>query len=884
MHLLLPAENDSDNASNAASSIEVKQTSQFSDSQRDQVKSATNVTDTTYMAGATPMYSPGNYLSRPIKLFSEKWAVNGSYIKNVDVYNDLCFSNVEYRKRLQTYAYFRGKVKARIVINGSPFWYGRIIAAFVPFTNSNAALTDASQNQSRLNTYLSQLPHVFVDPNSSNSVELEVQPYMVRNWLRLNIANTDGGAGDFDNLPHLFISSINNLSNANAASTGSVEISVFAWFEDPEVSVPTQVFLGAPPSNLVNQGAKKLKSMVPKEDTEEKASMNSKPVISSVASTISTGLGAMSSLPVIGPFMKAGAVASGAVSSIAKMFGFSRPMQLADTHRFFPEAINNLSSTSGVFTGYKMSVDPHQGVTVDPRVAMLDGTDELSIQHIASKSSYIHSFPVNENTTAIGSFMVTPLLSNIVDSVEQFSSCAFAAFPFTYWRGTVRIKFQVVASSFHRGRVGIYYDPVADSAAIFGDAAIHTHMNLVVDLEELDEMELDIPWLSAFPYLKCTKDVGDPAYQTPVRIINGTSRIRASNDENNGVIKMFMINELVSNTEPVTPIQINMFVSCPDLQVAFPGTIARAAYFPSTTSSLALKSPSAMKAKQNERKPFATPRGVYYNDTSDTPPTDVTSVDPLPSIPEDDLVNEGFGSDPDQGLETTIGDVTVDSDFPKVFFGEDIKSFRTLLKRFSSVFKAQSTFDTPDRGSILQYLPLMQTNYNGVIPGGSADVLVSNQIHLMEYLRFAYFGQRGGVRTFYSYDNDRDSASYHNATTVPVDISVFANPTMMSVNTFSGTATAGSVVNPGLQNDSLTFETPFYTANRFLISCDNDYGFGTFGFDQYYPSLQITSTVKGRSTQQNNAAAMVDMAAADDFSFVGYMAAPSHPVVLAPPS
>ena len=37
--------------------------------------------------------------------------------------------------------------------------------------------------------------------------------------------------------------------------------------------------------------------------------------------------------------------------------------------------------------------------------------------------------------------------------------CAIAALPFRYWNGSMKFRFQVVCSTFHKGRLEIRFDP-----------------------------------------------------------------------------------------------------------------------------------------------------------------------------------------------------------------------------------------------------------------------------------------------------------------------------------------------------------------------------------------------------------------------------------------
>jgi hypothetical protein len=45
------------------------------------------------------------------------------------------------------------------------------------------------------------------------------------------------------------------------------------------------------------------------------------------------------------------------------------------------------------------------------------------------------------------------------DGSIRFAACGAAAMPFKYWSGSMKYRFQVVCSAFHRGRIAVVYDP-----------------------------------------------------------------------------------------------------------------------------------------------------------------------------------------------------------------------------------------------------------------------------------------------------------------------------------------------------------------------------------------------------------------------------------------
>ena len=106
-------------------------------------------------------------------------------------------------------------------------------------------------------------------------------------------------------------------------------------------------------------------------------------VISKPASAISKASGMLSELPVIGPFMEATSQVSGAVGAVASWFGWTNVPVIDDVKPFKDLPFHSFSSSEIGQPIEKLTLDPKNELTVDPRVVGLDGKDELlSLIHI----------------------------------------------------------------------------------------------------------------------------------------------------------------------------------------------------------------------------------------------------------------------------------------------------------------------------------------------------------------------------------------------------------------------------------------------------------------------------------------------------------------------
>jgi len=78
---------------------------------------------------------------------------------------------------------------------------------------------------------------------------------------------------------------------------------------------------------------------------------------------------------------------------------------------------------------------------------------------------------------------------------------------FKHWRGDVIIRIKVVCTKFHKGRLKISYDPVADiSVTDPPENAVYTQ---ILDIGEDDDVELRIPYHQALAWLQVDKTLTD---------------------------------------------------------------------------------------------------------------------------------------------------------------------------------------------------------------------------------------------------------------------------------------------------------------------------------------------------------------------------------------
>lgn len=727
-----------------------------------------------------------NFFARPIKILSANWSTSLFFSETFNPWS-LFFENPRVSNRISNYYLARAKLKVKFLINGTTFHYGRLMASYLPL----APYDDFTQDRAYIlddRIAASQRPHVFLNPTTSQGGTLTL-PFV---WSLNNMNVTQS---DWSSLGQIHIRELTGLKHAN--DTGDiVTISVFAWAEDVVLSVPTSV----EPNTLSPQMG---------EVDEYGTGPVSKP-----AAVVAQAAGALSVLPTIGPYARATQSVASGVSKLAHLLGFSAPTVIDPLTQVTPRYVGNLTNVNIPDSSTKLSLDCKQETTIDSRVVGLDGTDEMTIRSIATRESYLTSFtwPLDAAPEdLLWNTEVSPVLWNefTQGATElHFPACCFAALPFRYWRGTMKFRFQVVASGFHKGRMKIAYDPV-----YFASNEYNTNYTRIIDIGTEKDFTVSIGWgrdrslcgsrtpgLSTMPY--------------------GTDPLpTASEIYSNGMLSVFVVNDLVvPNTTVNNDITVNVFVSAGEDFEVF--------------------QPSSVKIEN------------YSWFTTDPPPPvlDAQTGELEEDVPIQGNVSESMLSAP------APTDHTVD-----IYTGDPIMSFRQCLKRynwFTVYLSGQETTQDYIWSARVPNYPF----YRGYAPDGIHRTAASHpynycKMTLLNWVIPAYTCVRGGVRWKYittggntnrnetlfavSRLSDDDSFNGFSTTYEPLETmgateSVRAKQYVRSFpHTWEGAAVTSVNQNPVVEVD-----IPYYSQFRFLPAKDADRT--SSSYENYYHRLWLT--------------------------------------------
>lgn len=480
--------------------------------------------------------SLASFFERPIVARTYSWTPLqvGSFTAIFNPWNDF-FGNPRVINRINNYNLLRAKLHVRFMINGNGFYYGRLMADYVPlhtYDNVTSAATIIPENAIQA----SQRMKVFIDPSTCCSNELEL-PFV---YYADGVSIPTAGWGE---LGTIYIRELQGLKHANAA-TQPLTITVMVWATDVQMSLPTSHDSSA----LVAQAGDEYSSAGP---------------VEAAATAVANMASAVTEVPIIGRYARATEMAARATSKAASVMGWSRPSELAPHMNMHAKPISDLAPSGAGDNSSKLSVDVKQEVTVDPNVIGIDLPDELSIASIAARESFLTPFPWATAQTAgtlLWTARVTPVVGPVVSGYRYIPACMFATIPFQYWRAKMRYRFQIVASAYHKGKVRIVWDP-----SYVQSLESNVQFTRIIDIAEERDITVEVDWGQAQHFMDATSHSDS---ETNYRV---SPQYTSSNPRCNGVISLYVLNELATPNSTVNnDIAVNVFVSAIDFQVAAP--------------------------------------------------------------------------------------------------------------------------------------------------------------------------------------------------------------------------------------------------------------------------------------------------------------------------
>jgi len=531
-------------SSGAMPSKETAQTTHFTDAEKGTTIDLGNPVAPPSRTSELDALHLAKYLERPVNIYNLTW-LEGGFLSGVTTPWADFIGNTNIQDKMRSFGMWRMNLHIKVVISASPFYYGAGLVEYNPLQpyHTNPSVVVGGDHQ--IVTY-SQRPSFWIYPQSSQGGEMVVPFFWYKDW-----ALNDGD--DAADLGTLSFHSPQVLRNANSVVGADVNLSVYCWATDVELSMPTTY---SESSSVKTQVRKRAVSFALDKDEYGDGPL------SGPASAVASAAGELSKLPYIGGLARATQIGAGAFSRVAKFFGFTNPPNVANIQPYKDMPYGGFTSSDISPSTHPLTLDPKSELTIDPTTVGLPPDDELNIEHFCSRKSYMSTVDW-DTSDAVGALLFSTTLSpetcvrNDAGNLVWSTPVAHTAQAFKYWRCGFKVSFDVICSQYHRGRLLIMYDASNDSTVTGPGISNVTRIpSYVVDISEETHIELEFPYIQDQSYHLTTDYDGTTEWGS---LVNGRG---------NGRIFVYVQNVL---TSPVASAPVGVLMSVSAYDVRFMG-------------------------------------------------------------------------------------------------------------------------------------------------------------------------------------------------------------------------------------------------------------------------------------------------------------------------
>lgn len=450
----------------------------------------------------TTMQDIREFLKRPIILrqgvFTE---ASAGIIHAIDLPYDL-LHNTMYTPKVQGFLNFRATTVITLQVNASRFCAGRLLLHFLPQAQVAGSMPG---NRLLTLTQTTSQPNVQLDLSSQTEVSFKV-PFC-NPKLYYDLTTGDGPIGA------MYMSVYSPLRKG----TGSTDPDYTVWghFEDVELEIPVV------PTTFLTQSGFTTSSQSRKKgsDGELGAKQSIASLSNSVTRVISTVQGL--SIPLLSSIISKPSWALGVVAKTLGSIGFSNPTNESMPTLYRQNILSYMSHSDRGNNYDKLSYFSSNKVETMSGLGATD-LDEASFGYIASKSAVFVGFNM-DTTQAYGTVLYTLDISEssfaspetlINDGTswwyyKTYTPVGLLMHYFKYWRGSLVLKFKIVKTEFHTGRIAVTFNPNPNSAQ-YTPTIDQTNylLRTVVDLTDATEFELTIPYTNNSPWMEAGEIMG----------------------------------------------------------------------------------------------------------------------------------------------------------------------------------------------------------------------------------------------------------------------------------------------------------------------------------------------------------------------------------------
>nr|QJI52084.1 MAG: hypothetical protein 2 [Dicistroviridae sp.] len=442
-----------------------------------------------------------SFLAKPYLVGSYFWTPSDILQQHIISYDTAGVTSIPiWQNKLYGYNLFRGTLCAKVVINAQPFQQGRLLIHVLPFINAQP-LSWLSMHGVDI-TQMTQHPSVEMDCRDT-SCELEIPWVGPTPWMSARGTGLDWG--------RIHVTVLCPQSTGASGSAG-IEVQLFLSIKDAEFAAPIVPQSGDRKRTV--RFNKKLSAEAEQDAISEGKPISKALALASRAAEVAKGIPMLSSLAAPAAWVLRSS------SNLASAFGWSKPNLTTPPMFVITRPFHNFGNASGTSQSEPLSIDADPMVSILPGFAGSD-VDEMSWNYIKSIPAYLENFSFTTSSVVAATLYkkaIGPLLlyNQYDNGLASPNLAVFRSFPpfghvanaFGRYRGGIKMILKFVKTDFHSGRILITWSPNPSLAVDPTLATSAYSMRTIVDIREVTEVEITLPYMLKGAWQQSDLDMG----------------------------------------------------------------------------------------------------------------------------------------------------------------------------------------------------------------------------------------------------------------------------------------------------------------------------------------------------------------------------------------
>nr|DAZ87965.1 TPA_asm: hypothetical protein [Schmimed virus 1] len=504
---------------------ERQQVTQFLDSAEKTMEDKVTVCTDFRKLNPYPPSTIESFLTRPYPVYSGTWKTSDADNIATISFPDVLFKVNPLWDKLRNHRYCRSDIEVSIRVNGTQFHYGALLVSVSPMPSMGLFSPNGSSAPNKRTCYeniftAASNNGVVIHP-TENEVNKIIIPYVLpKPYIDLvTLTNSDETTRKNEywqsEIAAITIWVLSPLRGSKESS--NVGYTVFARLKNPDLTGFTYpkgqkmyseltypVLKNNAEAQYIKPDMQIYTSLVPttfEAEGEKEQEVKASKGFSEIAMEAGTDLVAK--------------LIVGAVNSFTS--GLNKPEDITNLNQMCIK-FENTALSHGVNPGYVLGTSQTNRVKSAP-CSMGGDADSMNFGKIIGRYGLLGMYDIDTDTATVGKSLVAipvhPMQCPVVpiklagESKGNYmimvpTPCAAVASRFSYWRGDITIKMQVIASFCHNARIRLAWHPAYHTADV-GVEGESNMMNQIIDINNQTEIEFKIPYLNDEPYLPMSR-------------------------------------------------------------------------------------------------------------------------------------------------------------------------------------------------------------------------------------------------------------------------------------------------------------------------------------------------------------------------------------------